>query len=251
MLLTMCYMSNTITHSAVSVICDGAVVVHRGRVNLHGSNNRQVKLPQRVNFSAAVSQNKQTDKQKTISSIITVLKRFAHSNYISNNLIILSVCQVSVDKTNYQRGEGGRVLNKLPALRNIKNKCATYQHGVCAYTCMLRERFTYLCVQAERGTKSAELLISHQRRLYQHTNRVLGLGCLDLSDGVTLKPNTLLIRCCNTHQPNSIPPFKGNITVPRLSLTIQTVLFIIKSPTIMLITNTYCAHSLDNPSEEK
>lgn len=78
MLLTMCYMSNTITHSAVSVI--------------HVSNNRQVKLPQRVNFSAAVSQNKQTDKQKTISSIITVLKRFAHSNYISNNLIILSVC---------------------------------------------------------------------------------------------------------------------------------------------------------------
>lgn len=255
MLLNMCYMSNTITHSAVSVICDGAVVVHRGRVNLHVSNTRQVKLPQRVNFSAAVSQNKQTDKQKTISSIITVLKRFAHSNYISNNLIILSVCQVSVDKTNYQRGEGGRVLNKLPALRNIKNKCATYQHGVCAYTCMLRERFTYLCVQAERGTKSAELLISHQRRLYQHTNRVLGLGCLDLSDGVTLKPNTLLIRSArsaaiHTSQTQYLHS-KGTLQFPRLSLTIQTVLFIIKSPTIMLITNTYCAHSLDNPSEEK
>lgn len=159
MLLTMCYMSNTIMHSAVSVICDGAVVVHW--VNLHVSNNRQVKLTQRINFSAAVSQNKQTDKQETISSIITVLKRSAHSNYISNNLIILSVCQVSVDKTNNQRGEGGRVSNTSPAMRNIKNKCANYYHGVCVYTCMLRERFTYLCVQAERGTKSAELLISH------------------------------------------------------------------------------------------
>lgn len=51
MLLTMCYMSNTITHSAVSVI--------------HVSNNRQVKLPQRVNFSAAVSQNKQTNKKQS------------------------------------------------------------------------------------------------------------------------------------------------------------------------------------------
>lgn len=107
MLLTMCYMSNTITHSAVSVICDGAVVVHWGQVNLHASNNRQVKLPQRINFSAAVSQN----KQEPISSIITVLKRSAHSNYISNNLIILSVCQVSVDKTNNQRGEGESSIN--------------------------------------------------------------------------------------------------------------------------------------------
>lgn len=160
-----------------------------------------------MNFSVSMS-------RKTNVDFICLAIYFSHSHDCLYNPI-LSVCCVmhTTVKQFKEVGLKRRCLVKdakshpKNALLTINVACISVCHG---------STVQFVCTSGARNKIHWNSNQSLEERLYYHTNKVLGLGCLDLPDGVTLTTNTLLIRSVLNGSQTQCTYWEGTLQCPWL-----------------------------------